>query len=199
MLSTRSNEPAPATRDSTLNGQCGPAARLPAAAECRLDARLIAAAKTTMIQGDCCNFLWSDWTGCCNQNGRNVRLRFRGGCTGADHQQEEKACGTVGVSVEECWMMIQTYQQTGYLSYSYNTTGFTTYQRGTDYITTSASYRTFYTNAGAVGDNLSCSPASSGFTRFQGQPVTTFLNKKTLVLLVLELTSFNCTDKVIPV
>jgi len=46
-------------------------------------------------------------------------------------------------------MMIQTYQQTGYLSYSYNTTGYTTYQQGTDYITTSASYRTFYTNAGA--------------------------------------------------
>lgn len=46
-------------------------------------------------------------------------------------------------------MMIQTYQQTGYLSYSYNTTGYTTYQQGTDYITTSASYRTFYTNTGA--------------------------------------------------
>ncbi|CBY34061.1 unnamed protein product [Oikopleura dioica] len=99
--------------------------------------------------GDCCNFLWSDWTGCCNQNGRNVRLRFRGGCTGADHQQEEKPCGTVGVSVEACSMMIQTYQQTGYLAYSYNTTGYTTYQQGTDVITTSASYRTLYTNAGA--------------------------------------------------
>ena len=47
-------------------------------------------------------------------------------------------------------MMIQTYQQTGYLSYSYNTTGYTTYQQGTDYVTTSASYRTFYTNAGAT-------------------------------------------------
>ena len=45
--------------------------------------------------------------------------------------------------------MIQTYQQTGYLAYSYNTTGYTTYQQGTDYITTSASYRTFYTATGA--------------------------------------------------
>jgi len=52
MLSTRSNELAPATRDSTLNGQCGPAARLPAAAECRLDARLIAAVKTTTFRND---------------------------------------------------------------------------------------------------------------------------------------------------
>ena len=46
--------------------------------------------------------------------------------------------------------MIQTYHQTGYLAYSYNTTGYTTYQQGTDYITTSASYRTFYTNTGAT-------------------------------------------------
>ena len=45
--------------------------------------------------------------------------------------------------------MIQTYHQTGYLAYSYNTTGYTTYQQGTDYITTSANYRTFYTNTGA--------------------------------------------------
>jgi len=50
--STRSNALAPATRDSTLNGLCGQAARLPAAVECRPDARLTAAVKMTTSRSD---------------------------------------------------------------------------------------------------------------------------------------------------
>jgi len=49
---TKNSALARATKDSTLNGQCGPAAQLLAAEACRLDARLTAAAKTTTFKSD---------------------------------------------------------------------------------------------------------------------------------------------------
>ena len=50
--SIRSSAPAPATKDSTLNGQCGPAAQLLAAEACRLDAKLTAAMKMITFKSD---------------------------------------------------------------------------------------------------------------------------------------------------
>lgn len=50
--SIRSSALAPATKDSTLNGQCGPAAQLLAAEACRPDAKLTAAAKTITFRND---------------------------------------------------------------------------------------------------------------------------------------------------
>lgn len=50
--SIRSNAHAPATRDSTPNGQCGQAARLHVEEACRPDARLTAAARTTTSRND---------------------------------------------------------------------------------------------------------------------------------------------------
>ena len=50
--SIKSSALAPATKDSTLNGQCGPAAQLLAAEACRLDAKLTAAAKTITFKSD---------------------------------------------------------------------------------------------------------------------------------------------------
>ena len=50
--SIRSSALAPATKDSTLNGQCGPAAQLLAAEACRLDAKLTAAMKMITFKSD---------------------------------------------------------------------------------------------------------------------------------------------------
>ena len=52
ILSIRNNALAPTTRDSTLNGQCGQAALLPAVVACKLDERLTAVAKTIMSRND---------------------------------------------------------------------------------------------------------------------------------------------------
>ena len=57
ILSTRNNAPAPTTRDSTLNGLCGLAARLHAAVACKLDERLTAVAKTIMFRSDLATLL----------------------------------------------------------------------------------------------------------------------------------------------
>lgn len=58
--------------------------------------------------GDCCDFDWSGWTGCCrDQNNKNVRLRFRGGCSGDAMDQRAKSCNNIGSVLETCLVVIQ--------------------------------------------------------------------------------------------
>ena len=52
MLSIKSSALAPAIKDFTLSGQCGPAAQLHAEEACKLGARLTAVVRTTTFRSD---------------------------------------------------------------------------------------------------------------------------------------------------
>merc|ERR1739847_4613 len=43
--------------------------------------------------GDCCDWDWSGWTGCCKGGAQgNIRLRFRGGTCGMASEMIQKPC-----------------------------------------------------------------------------------------------------------
>ena len=65
--------------------------------------------------GDCCNYDWSGWTGCCRDTqNRQVRLRFQGGCSGSAMNQEAKQCGVTGQAmIDSCMVVIQNAYQLG--------------------------------------------------------------------------------------
>lgn len=65
--------------------------------------------------GDCCDFDWSGWTGCCrDQNNQNVKLRFRGACAGDEMDQLAKPCdNNIGTVPESCLVVIQNSQSMG--------------------------------------------------------------------------------------
>ena len=66
--------------------------------------------------GDCCDYDWSGWTGCCrDQQSRSVRLRFRGGCAGDAMDQLAKPCGTTNQATDTCLVVIQNSMQLGIL------------------------------------------------------------------------------------
>jgi len=42
--------------------------------------------------GQCCEWDWSGWTGCCNSGAKNIRLRFKGNKCGQDWEFLQKDC-----------------------------------------------------------------------------------------------------------
>ena len=64
--------------------------------------------------GDCCDFDWSGWTGCCrDQQNKNVKLRFRGACNGEPQDQVAKSCGTINRVTDSCLVVIENSLQMG--------------------------------------------------------------------------------------
>ena len=73
--------------------------------------------------GDCCDFDWSGWTGCCrNTRNQNVRLRFRGGCAGSPAEEVSKPCDKSGIVSDTCMVVIQNSYELGLLTGGYNST-----------------------------------------------------------------------------
>ena len=73
--------------------------------------------------GDCCDFDWSGWTGCCrNTRNRNIRLRFRGGCAGSPAGEVSKPCDKSGIVSDTCMVVIQNSYELGLLTGGYNST-----------------------------------------------------------------------------
>ena len=67
--------------------------------------------------GDCCDFDWSGWTGCCRDTeNRNVRLRFRGGCDGSSMDQLAKPCNTQNPVQDTCLVVIQNAYAMGIIN-----------------------------------------------------------------------------------
>lgn len=66
--------------------------------------------------GECCEWDWSGWTGCCNSNSvdGNVRLRFRGNTCGMETEMIQKPCEAQqqALSVPNCQDFVSTLQRT---------------------------------------------------------------------------------------
>jgi len=62
--------------------------------------------------GDCCEWDWSGWTGCCRGDNGNKRLRLRGNNCGQDVEQIEKPCENditnPGATYASCSVIRQT-------------------------------------------------------------------------------------------